>query len=156
MALHYLTVQDILWINLQVTKKVHRFSYARLEEATFYQCAYGESNSIVPQAARFLAGFVKMAPIEEGNDATALVAVLTFLRINGQEISLPDEQASAWFEGVRSGRVKAREAIDSIATPGQCGHHLEGSPNIRATVFDVLSTLPTSIASLIGRQPVVA
>ena len=53
-ALQYLTVQDILWINLQVTKKVQHFNYARLEEATFYQYAYGDSNTLLPQAARFV------------------------------------------------------------------------------------------------------
>ena len=42
-ALHYLTIQDILWINLQVTKKVQHFNYARLEEGTFYQYGYGRS-----------------------------------------------------------------------------------------------------------------
>src|SRR3569832_347171 len=105
-TLLYLTVQDILWINLQVTKKVHHFNYARLEEATFYQYAYGESNSLVPQAGRFIGGFLRMHPFEAGNEATAFVAGAAFLKINGKEINLPDEKAHAWFERIQSKEIK--------------------------------------------------
>lgn len=48
-TLHYLTVQDVLWINLQATRKVQHFNYAKLEEATYCQYAYGESNTLLPK-----------------------------------------------------------------------------------------------------------
>jgi len=140
--LHYLTVQDILWINLQVTEKVHHFSYAKLEEATYYQYAYGESSSVVPQAARFLTGFPKMHPFEEGNEATVFIACLTFLILNGMRIELKDGQATEWFESIQSKQVDAQSAIRSIAKPCP-DHHAE--PNIRKTVKDLLSDFPCTL-----------
>src|SRR5688572_17256500 len=101
-SLHYLTVQDVLWINLQVAKKVRHFNYARLEEATFYQYAYGESVGPEPQALRFLTGFVKMRPFESDNEATAFVACDAFLRINGKMLSLKDADALKWFESIQA------------------------------------------------------
>ena len=59
MALNYLTVQDMLFLNLQITKSVQPFDYARLEEAVFYQYAPGQSTDLVAQGARFLVGFSK-------------------------------------------------------------------------------------------------
>ncbi len=49
-SLKYLTVQDMLWINLQATKKVQHFRYALLEEATYYQYGYGASRQSRPDA----------------------------------------------------------------------------------------------------------
>ena len=34
----------------ELSRKVQHFNYARLEEATFYQYAYGESSNLIPQA----------------------------------------------------------------------------------------------------------
>src|SRR5688500_6656775 len=96
-SLRYLTVQDILWINVQVTRKVNRYDYARLEEATFYQYAYGDSEELVKQAQRFLRGFVKQKPFEAGNEPTAFVACMAFLQMNGSGIGLSDEDASLAF-----------------------------------------------------------
>jgi prophage maintenance system killer protein len=145
--LHYLTVQDILWINLQVTEKVHHYSYAKLEEATYYQYAYGESKSVVRQAARFLTGFPKMHPLDAGNEATTFIGVLTFLSINGLSIDLKDGKALDWFESVQSKSVDAESAIKSIAKP--CPDH-HGAPDIRATVKDLLSEFPCTLLALNG------
>lgn len=147
MALQYLTVQDVLWINLQVTKKVHRFNYARLEEATFYQYAYGQSSSLLPQAARFLSGFLKMAPIDAGNEATIFVAALAFLKVNGQEIALSDHEAANWFSGVQNGG-KASEAIAQIVREGHAHHDHE--PTIRESIVEVLNAYPKTIEQLAG------
>ena len=143
--LHYLTVQDILWINLQVTEKVHHFSFAKLEEATFYQYAYGENGSVAPQAARFLTGFPKMHPLDAGNDATTFVACLTFLLINGMSISLNDGDASAWYESVRSKKVDAETAIKSIAKPCSDNH---GAPEVRKVVRDLIGEFPCTLLAL--------
>lgn len=145
--LHYLTVQDILWINLQVTDKVHHFNYAKLEEATYYQYSYGESRSVVPQAARFLLGFPKLRPIEAGNDATTFIACLTFLEINGMTIDLLDANARMWFEGVQARTVDAQEAIRAIAKPS-LDHH--ASVNVRATVKDLIRNYPCTLLALAG------
>jgi len=145
--LHYLTVQDILWINLQVTDKVHRFSFAKLEEATYYQYAYGESRSVIPQAARFLVGFPKLHPLESGNDATTFVACLSFLKINGLTIELQDTLATAWYESVQSRSVEVLEAVKSIAKP-ILDHHHAPKGDIRQTVKDVISQFPCTLLAL--------
>ncbi len=143
-SLHYLTVQDVLWINLQVTKKVQRFSYARLEEAVFYQYAYGESNTLLPQAARFVNGFVKMHPFDAGNEATALVALLAFLGINGRPSSVTGEVLKSWF-GRAVVTVNA-ELVAEIASAESHDHH--GIPDIQATVLEILDRFAEVFNSL--------
>jgi prophage maintenance system killer protein len=144
-SLHYLTIQDILWINLQVTKKVRHFNYARLEEATFYQYAYGDSNTLFPQAARFVSGFVKMHPFETGNEATAFVACLAFLEMNGYVTKSGD--LVSWFDRASSKQVEGAAAIEEIAVADDEAHH-GLIPNIRAAIEDVLSQHASVIASL--------
>jgi prophage maintenance system killer protein len=145
--LHYLTVQDILWINLQVTGKVHHFNYAKLEEATYYQYAYGESKDLVAQAARFLPGFLVMNPIDEGNAATIFVATLAFLKINGMHVELQDGAALDWFNTVKEMRKAAIEAIKAIASPSD-DHH--GSTDVRSAIRGLLGEYPCTILKLQG------
>src|SRR5581483_12126113 len=73
-TVHYLTVQDVLWINQELTKKECEFKYAQLEEATYYQYGYGKSRDVLKQAGTFLQGFLKMRPFSEGSPQTALIA----------------------------------------------------------------------------------
>ncbi len=135
--LHYLTVQDILWINLQVTGKVNHFSYAKLEEATFYQYAYGDSKDLFAQAARFIPGFLKMRPLDAGNEATAFIACLTFLKINSMRIELLDGSALSWFDTVSQRKGNAIDDLKTIAKP-EVGHYSD-SPAIRSTIRDLIS-----------------
>jgi prophage maintenance system killer protein len=137
-ALNYLTVQDILWINLQITKKVQHFNYARLEEATFYQYAYGESNSLFPQADRFLSGFVKMHPFDSGNEATAFVACLAFLQVNGFATSAGLD----WFHRA----LDKAASVSEIAIAAEGGHGLV--PDVRGAVGEVLERYEAAIDSL--------
>jgi len=152
-TLHYLTVQDVLWINLQATKKVHHFSYARLEEATFYQYAYGNSNSLLPQAARFVRGFLKMHPLEAGNEVTAFIALMTFLRMNGRCISLSDSAAPQWFDLVAHGKDSALDSIAAISHP-IVDHHHDGKPDIRGFIQANMSEYPETIRTLAAITPV--
>jgi prophage maintenance system killer protein len=142
MALQYLTVQDVLWINLQVTGRPQEFRYADLEEATFYQYAYGESSSLIPQAARFLSGFVKKKPLAAGNEATALVACLAFLKVNGYE--LRSEDSYAWFASVLKGTHSAQEAIEKDFYEAPRDHHVE----IREAISEVMADQKDAVAKL--------
>ncbi|AIE85757.1 Fic family protein [Fimbriimonas ginsengisoli] len=151
-TLHYLTVQDVLWINLQATKKVHHFNFARLEEATFYQYAYGESKTLLPQAARFVTGFLRMHPFEAGNEATAFIAVLSFLKLNGTEIGLTDDDAVGWFDRIADKAVSARDAISRVTSPSPHGHG--HPPEVREAIQAVLDDFPATIASLAERSAV--
>lgn len=135
MSLHYLTVQDILWLNLQLMKKVEDFRYADLEEATYYQYGYGASTNLLPQAARFLTGFAKVKPFAAGNDATALIACLAFLKINGVDLAIED--AATWFHQIKSGEHEALDAIEKAAKESHDDHH-GLTPDIRATMGEFL------------------
>ncbi len=145
-SLHYLTVQDVLWINLQVTGKVETYRYADLEEATYYQYAYGESTSLAPQAARFLGGFVAKAPLANANEATAFLSTLAFLEINGMDLSLSDADAPAWFARAAASKSGTPTAIQEVASEGH-SHHA-GVPDMKATVRDLLKRYPNTVSGL--------
>jgi len=120
--IHYLTVQDLLWINHRVTGKVNEFRYDLLEEATFYQYAYGQSTDLAAQAQRFFEGFPKKSPFSEGNEQTAVVGALAFLRANGME------------GDVAGGQLTVKN-----------GAHVHGQPDVRAIIEGVIADLGGSL-----------
>jgi len=144
-ALQYLTVQDVLWINLQVTGHPQEFDYATLEEATFYQYSYGASGSLLPQAARFLTGFLKKKPIAAGNEATAFVACLAFLRSNGVELHLEDPVA--WYRAIESGTHESLDAVEKAAQPA---HH-EGHHGPETEVPDAMTSVLADYADAVEK-----
>lgn len=77
------------------------------------------------QAARFLWGYLKYRPFARGNLATALIATLTFLQINGYETRLPLEHAAEWIEQVALRRKHPVDAIRQIAALAIAGTHPE-------------------------------
>src|SRR5579859_856242 len=121
-SLKYLTVQDMLWINLQATKKVQHFNFARLEEATFYQYGYGSSRDLARQAGRFLSGFLKLRPFDAGNEATAFIGCASFLLLNGSRLKVTDEGGAQWVDQVRGGQVSAEETMNEFIQPDEGGH----------------------------------
>ncbi len=142
----YLTVQDVLWIHLQLTKAPAPFRYAELEEATHYQYAYGGSKNVVAQAARFIAGFGARKPFDSANEATAFVASMAFLLLNGRGLSLPDSEGAHWFGKVAGNSVQADKAIEMICTAGD-GH---GLTTVEAAVQAVIGRFPNTVAALVG------
>lgn len=129
--LRYLTVQDVIWINSEITGSVQPFRYDALEECTSYQYSYRQSRDLIRQAARFLMGFLKYAPFEEGNAETAFVAVLTFLEINGYHAHCPAVEAKNWLEQVISRKKHPLDAVRQIAHPAPPSSQ---PPTIRETV----------------------
>jgi len=121
----YLTLQDLIWINSEVTKSPQPYSYDRLEEATYYQYSYRQSRDVLLQAARFLWGYLKYRPFAQGNLATALIATLAFLQINGYETHLPVERAAEWIEQVALRRKHPLDAVRQIAVPAVVGKRPE-------------------------------
>lgn len=142
-SLKYLTVQDVLWINLQATKKVQHFRYALLEEATFYQYGYGASRDLALQAGRFLHGFMRLHPLDAGNEATAFIGCATFLILNGARLDLTDDEATGWLEQVRNGKVRPEEALP--IAPAECAGH---SPSVAEAVRGVFDQYPLTISAL--------
>lgn len=145
MALRTLTVQDILWMNLQITRRVNHYSNPRLEEATYYQFGYGDSTGIESQAARLLSGFVRMKPFDAGNEATALAATLAFLEMNDKTLALDDEALAVCARAAIVSNDDARALISEHLRPVE--RHGE-APDVRAVVTDVLQRYPRAIGAL--------
>ena len=121
----YLTLQDLIWINSEIMKSPQPYSYDRLEEATYYQYSYRQSQDVLVQAARFLWGYLKYRPFVRGNLATALIATLAFLHINGYATRLPVERAAEWIEQVALRRKHPLDAVRQIAVPALPGRRAE-------------------------------
>jgi prophage maintenance system killer protein len=107
--MRYLTVQDMLWISLQVVGRPQKFQYAKLEEATFTQYIYGESQAPIEHAIRFLTGWSRHKPFAEANERIGLVAFLAFLRMNG--LRLDNSDAAIWYETAGENPDQARSQL---------------------------------------------
>lgn len=129
-ALHYLTVQDMIWINHCVTGRVNAFRFDALEEATYYQYGYGGSTDLSAQATKFLQGFAKQKPFDSGNEATGFVGFVAFLRANGKDLRVSEGEAKKLLEA---------PPADWIASaPIQDGQEVHGEPDIRGIIDGVL------------------
>lgn len=140
----YLTVQDHLWINFQVTQRKHRFGFAPLEEATYYQYAYGTSTNILAQAARYAVGFPKKAPFASGNEATAFVGLLAFLQLNGYDIHLADAKGASFLEELAAKPAEAEAMISKIARASHHEHH----SSVAEVAKGVIAAYPKTIGKL--------
>lgn len=149
MALNYLTVQDMLFLNLQLTKSPQPFEYARLEEAVFYQYAPGQSDNVVKQGARFLTGFAKMAPFSAGNLACAFVGLVAFLEANGKKLALTDDEAVGWIG--ETDREEVAKLIEARM------HDVEldvayGVPDYQEICLSVIGKYPKTIAAALDAE----
>jgi death-on-curing protein len=62
------------------------------------------SSATLPQlAAAYAAGIIENHPLHDGNKRAALVVALTFLQLNGLDLSAPLEEEYWMFHGVASG-----------------------------------------------------
>jgi len=153
--LHTLTVPDVLWINLQITGAPQPYSYATLEEGTFYQYGHRLSHDLAGQAARFLTGFVSLRPLAEGCTSTAFVGCLAFLEMNGHGLDLDDQGAVAFVEDCLKDPSKAKEAVGAKLKL-QEGHEAYGVPDVRDIVASVMERYPDTVAALSGSEAAVA
>ncbi len=145
--MRYLTIQDMLWFNFQVLKRPCAFRYADLEEASFYQYGYGASQDVAAQAGRFVEGFIRKAPFEAGNEATALLGLAAFLKLNGKRLRVPPSGAAAWIERIASGAVSGQEAIaGAIEGDPSAGH---GEPDVEAVAEAVVREYSAAAAHLV-------
>jgi prophage maintenance system killer protein len=145
MAINYLTLQDVLYLSLQLTKSPQPFDYARLEEAVFYQYAPGQSTDLAKQGARFLSGFARMRPFEAGNDAVAFAGLIAFLEANGRSLNVSDESGVAWFHSVVADRGLAEESIRERWGEGPEVH---GVPDWESICDDVIARYPKTLFAL--------
>ena len=144
--IHYLTVQDVLWINHAVTHKTNEFKFAQLEEATFGQYGYGKSERVLGQAATFLESFVRLRPFSEGNRKTAFISVLAFLKMNGFAVKLEDAEGLRWIMDTASKKITGEEAIRQVAQEGAGEGSLK--PLVRTIVKDLIGAFPETLSEL--------
>ena len=151
-ALTTLTVQDMLWVNLQITKKSGGFNFATLEEAVYNQYGYGDSVDVIGQAATFVTEFVRMKPFEKGNGASAFVGLVAFLECNGKSLRVEPEKALDWVRGIWADPGSAEGAIAAMVDD----HHVHlkhGVPEVRAAVVDALKKYESAVATLLTEEP---
>jgi prophage maintenance system killer protein len=151
-ALNYLTVQDVLWINLQLTNRKNEFDYDRVEEATYYQYGYGGSLDLPAQAGRLLTGFRRMRPFPMGNDACALVSTLAFLRINGARLNLTDEDALEWTRNVWDKPDSVAEAVREKLVDHHPDQHHGEVPAKEKVLDEIFDHYPQTIKSLLDEE----
>lgn len=144
--IHYLTVQDVLWINNEVAKKVNSYKFAQLEEATFFQYGYGKSEDVIAQAGGFVEGFMKLRPFESGNKGTAFISALTFLVINGYEIELEPGEAGKWAKRLASKEVRGVDAVKQVI--GAAKKPVELKPAIRTEVHKLMERYSAALEEL--------
>ncbi|MCS6829872.1 MAG: type II toxin-antitoxin system death-on-curing family toxin [Armatimonadota bacterium] len=122
--MRYLTVHDVIWINTAITGSPQRYHFDRLENAVYSQYSYGDSRNVLTQAARMFQRLVQDKPFAQGNEWTALVAAITFLRLNGYTLRLEAEEAQTALDQMLQGRVDLREFVLQRAQPQE---NAEGS-----------------------------
>lgn len=147
-----LTVQDMLWVNLQITKVSKTYHFARLEEATFNQYGYGGSVDVIGQAAKFVTEFVRMKPFSAGNEATAFVALIAFMECNGKALALEPERALEWVRGIWADPSSAEAAITVLVDD----HHVHlhhGVPEKRAAIVTNLEKYKDTVMTLLAEEP---
>lgn len=154
-TLSYLTVQDMMWVNLQLTKEPQPWNYATLEEGVFCQYGYGTSVDLVGQAASFLTGFANKRAFKSGNEACAFVGMVAFLEMNNHTLNLSDAEASDWVAVAFKEPGSVKEMIE--ARLGHIHTHTHhGTPDARAILGDVLARYPQTVARLVKSGHVAA
>lgn len=147
LKLFTLTVPDVLWINLQVTGAPQAYSFATLEEGTFYQFKNGRNDDFAGQAARFLTGFRKLAPFASGNESTAFVGCVAFLEMNGLTLAVGDNEAAEWLAMVWDNPETGRNMIaEKIVEHELHGRH--GVPDCSEIVESILERFSGTVQAL--------
>ncbi len=140
--INYLTVQDHLWINFQVTKQKYDFNFATLEEGVYYQYGYGKSTDVLAQAARYATGFAKKSPFSKGSEATGFVGLLAFLQLNGYDVTLTDADGPAFLERLHANPEQALSGITQVS------HH-DHHATVAEVAGGVIESFPATLTKLI-------
>jgi len=131
--MQYLSVHDFTWINATIVGHSVPFQFDSLEAAMAAQYSYGDSTLVLEQAGNMVSSFVKNPPFQSGNKRTALVALYTYLTVNGYEIALKDEAAAAIVNSAFTGETSVQNAISELVSKG------------------VVSSQPISLRSVVSR-----
>lgn len=83
--IRYLTAQDALWLNQQITGVTPTFELGRLDDGISFQYALGKATDLPRMASQLAKGMVIKRPFSVGSRTTALAAFLTFCSLNELE-----------------------------------------------------------------------
>ncbi len=75
--------------------------------------AYGDAD-LFDLAAAYASGIVRNHPFVDGNKRAAFIAAYTFLRINGQEIRLPEVDVVGLMLDLAAGRISEPVFAESL------------------------------------------
>lgn len=153
--LNYLTVQDCLWIHRQLTGEEQPWLYDRLEQATFYQYAYGQVVGVVPQSARLLTGFPLNCPFPSGNEACAFIAFAAFAKANGYRLKLSDKKAFDWVKEVYADKANASEHVKKVLVKSEAPSKY-GVPDMQEIVMELIRRYPETSKALLEQEAPVA
>ena len=115
--LEYLTPQDILWINLEITGATNELDAELLEEAASHLYSYVKIPNPIYQVGDFLETFLRIHPFNKGNQRTAFISMLAFLTLNGYEFIIPGSEVLMWIKSVEDKRVRGLTAIRTAIRP---------------------------------------
>lgn len=79
-----------------------------------HKWAYEEGCDLAALAAAYGFGLIKNHPYRDGNKRIGLLAVATFMGINGRDLKADDAEVVTEVLGVASGRVSERALADWI------------------------------------------
>lgn len=147
-----LTVQDMLWIHLQLTRSSESFRFDRLEEATFLQYGIGSSKDILGQATRFLSISPQMRPFKSANMATAFVAFVAFLEVNDYHFDVSAEDSAAWLKNFWSDAATARNLVENAVSESH-SHDVMGVPDRRKAIVTALNRYGITLSDLVLNEP---
>lgn len=75
--------------------------------------AYEEAD-LVEQAGTLLWGLVRNHPFVDGNKRTALVVTRVFLRLNGHDLDMSDDEKFDLVIGIANGGMSVEQAADAL------------------------------------------
>ena len=150
-TLHYLTVQDFLWMSFELTEEIQPFNFAKLEEAVNTQYSYGSSNDLAKQAARLLKEFRRMKPFAKGNEAMAFLGTAAFLELNGYDINLEGPGALTWVRRVWDLPEAGAEEIKSRMKETHAHHH--GVDTTKDIMIGLFARYEDTLKSLLAEEP---
>lgn len=149
--LRYLTTQDLLWLNMEITGEPQSYRFDKLEEVTAYQYSRGHSDPHA-QAARFALGWRRHRPFHLGNEATGFVATLAFLYANDIPLTLKDDEALSWWRDLPSEPAALTEVLRGATQPGHV-HAYHNVVDYKEILLDILEAYPKTIAALRNEAP---
>jgi len=149
--LRYLTTQDLLWLNMEITGEPQTYRFDKLEEATAYQYTRGQYDPHT-QAARFALGWRRQRPFHQGNEATGFVATLAFLHANDIPLTLEDGQALAWWRDLPSDPSSLTQALQGATQAGHV-HAYHNVVDFKEILLEILAAYPEAVAALRNEAP---